>query len=231
MNAALDPAVDRFRALQQANSEEAELWRGHLWDFRNLYAFLSQIIPYQDSDLERLYTFLRYLASKLPRRSADPSYHFDDDVRLEYYRLQKISEGSISLQDGYARPLDGPEDVGSGFVHEDPVPLSRLIDVINERFGTDFNEADQLFFDQIVEAAMRVDSLQQAAQANALDKFQLVFRQVLESLFIERMDMNEDLFARFMNEPEFQEVVAKGLGQKAYERLSKTLSNFVKSMS
>ena len=24
----------------------------------------------------------------------------------------------------------------------------------NERFGTDFNQADQLFFDQIVEAAM-----------------------------------------------------------------------------
>jgi type I restriction enzyme R subunit len=227
MNAALDPAVDRFRALQQVNREEAELWRGRLWDFRNLYAFLSQIIPYQDSDLERLYTFLRYLASKLPRRSADATYHFDDDVRLEYYRLQKISEGSISLKDGYARPLDGPEDVGSGFVHEDPVSLSRLIDVINERFGTDFNEADQLFFDQIVEAAMRVDALQQAAQANAIEKFQLVFRQVWESLFIERMDMNEDLFARFMNEPEFQEVVAQGLGQKVYARLPKALLDLV----
>jgi len=35
--------------------------------------------------------------------------------------------------------------------------------------------------------------------------------------------MNEDLFARFMNEPEFQDVVAKGLGQKVYERLLKTL--------
>jgi type I restriction enzyme R subunit len=223
MNTTLDPAVDRFHALQQAVEEEAELWRGRLWAFRNLYAFLSQIIPYQDSDLERLYTFLRYLASKLPKRRSDSVYHFDDDVRLEYYRLQKISEGSISLKEGNAKPLDGPKEVGSGFVHEDSVLLSRLIDVINERFGTDFNEADQLFFDQIVEAAIRVDSLQQAAQANAIDKFQLVFRQVLESLFIERMDMNEDLFARFMNEPEFQEVVAEGLGQKVYERIPKPL--------
>jgi type I restriction enzyme, R subunit len=117
-----------------------------------------------------------------------------------------------------------PQQRATKFQHA----LSRLIDVINERFGTDFNEADQLLFDQIVEAAMRVDSLQQAAQANAIDKFQLVFRQVLESLFIERMDMNEDLFARFMNEPEFQEVIAKGLGQKAYERLSKTLFSFIR---
>jgi len=224
MNATLDPAVDRFRTLQKGETKKTELWRGQLLDFRNLYAFLSQIIPYQDSDLERLYTYLRHLASKLPKRSAGPAYHFDDEVQLEYYRLQKISEGSISLNDGYARPLDGPTEVGSGMLRETPMPLSRLIDVINERFGTDFNEADQLFFDQIVEAAMRVDELQQAAQANSIDKFQLLFRQVLESLIIERMEMNEDLFARFMNELDFQEVVADGLGQKVYERIPKNIA-------
>jgi len=32
-----------------------------------------------------------------------PSYQFDDQVRLQYYRLQKISEGSISLSDGQSR--------------------------------------------------------------------------------------------------------------------------------
>ena len=223
MNAVLDPAVDRFRGLQESNEDEAELWRGRLWAFRNLYAFLSQIIPYQDSDLERLYTFLRHLAPKLPRRGSGPAYQFDDEIRLEYYRLQKISEGSISLKEGTAKPLDGPREVGSGLVREEPVPLSRLIDVINERFGTEFNEADQLFFDQIVEAALRDGALQQAAQANPVDKFQLVFRQVLEALFIERMDMNEDIFARFMNDPEFQELIAKGLGQKVYERLLKLI--------
>lgn len=111
-------------------------------------------------------------------------------------------------------------------VRETPVPLSRLIDVINERFGTDFNEADQLFFDQIIEVATRVESLKQAAEANTLDKFQLVFRQVLESLFIERMEMNEELFARFMNEKDFQNVVAKWLGSQVYERFPKEINSF-----
>jgi type I restriction enzyme, R subunit len=96
--------------------------------------------------------------------------------------------------------------------------------VVNERFGTDFNEADQLFFDQIVEAAVRVDSLQQAAQANPIEKFQLVFGQVLESLFIERMDLNEELFARFMSDPEFQRIVARGLGERVYERLPRSVA-------
>jgi hypothetical protein len=42
------------------------------------------------------------------------------------------------------RSLDGPTEVGSGVLREQPVPLSQLIDVVNERFGTDFNQADQL---------------------------------------------------------------------------------------
>lgn len=231
MNAALDPAVDRFKALKLKNEEEAEVWRGKLQAFRNLYAFLSQVIPYQDSDLEQLYTYLRHLASKLPKRGTGPGYHFDDEVRLEYYRLQKISEGSISLKEGTQKPLDGPTEVGSALVREERVPLSRLIDVINERFGKDLNEADQLFFDQIVEEAVRVETLKQAAEANPIDKFQMVFRQVLQSLFIDRMDMNEELFANYMNEPEFREQVAEWLGQQVYHRLPKSVTYLQKKPS
>jgi len=219
MNAILDPAVDRFRSLMESDEDEAELWRGKLTAFRNLYSFLSQVIPYQDSDLEKRYTYLRHLASKLPRRRTGPQYSFDDDIRLEYYRLQKISEGSISLRDGKADPLDGPREVGSGLVREQPLPLSRLIDVINERFGTDFTDADQLFFDQIVEAALADEGLQQAARANPEEKFALVFNRVLESLFVERMEQNEDIFARFMSDKGFQQIVASWLVSEVYKKL------------
>ncbi len=221
MNAALDPAVSRFAARQndEEAEDEAELLRGKMQAFLNLYGFLSQVIPYQDSDLERLYVFLRHLVAKLPRRKTGPGYQFDDEVRLEYYRLQKISEGSISLKDGEARRLDGPTEVGSGIVHPQPVPLSQLIDVVNERFGTDFNQADQLFFDQIVEAAMADDGLRQAAAVNPGDKFELVFKNLLETLFVERMDQNEEIFVRYMNDMPFQKVVTAWMASEAYKRL------------
>jgi hypothetical protein len=140
-------------------------------------------------------------------------------VRLEYYRLQKISEGSISLLDGSARPLDGPTEVGSGLVRAQPVALSQLIDLINERFGTDFNQADQRFFDQIVEAAMADDDLRQAAVVNPGDKFELVFKSLLETLFVERMDQNEEIFVRYMNDLPFQKVVTTWRAAEAYQRL------------
>lgn len=218
MNAALDPAVSRFKTRKADNPDEAELWRRKLHAFQNLYGFLSQVIPYQDSDLERLYVFVRHLATKLPKREGGAGYQFDDEVKLEYYRLQKISEGSISLKDGHGRQLDGPTEVGTGLNREEAVPLSQLIDVVNERFGTDFNQADQLFFDQIVEAAMGDDSLRRAAAVNPGDKFELVFKNALESLFADRMDQNEDIFVRFMNDTAFQRVVTSWMADEAYRR-------------
>jgi type I restriction enzyme R subunit len=220
MNAALDPAVDRFRTLYTETPEEAEAWRKKLTAFRNLYSFLSQIIPYQDSDLERLYIFLRHLSPKLPRRKNEAQYDFDSEVQLEYYRLQKISEGSIDLRKGYSKPLDGPKSVGTGVVREAPVKLSQLIDTINSRFGTDFNQADQLFFDQIVEAATNSEELQQAAQVNSADKFSLLFNQMAESLFIERVDQNEAIYARYMNDRDFQKLVSDWLVSEVYQRLT-----------
>ena len=52
-----------------------------------------------------------------------------------------------------------------------------------------------------------------------MDKVQLVFRQVLESLFIERMELNEELFTDYMGKPEMQELVYKWLGSQIYDRL------------
>jgi type I restriction enzyme R subunit len=70
-------------------------------------------------------------------------------------------------------------------VRPQPVSLSQLIDVVNERFGTDFNQSDQLFFDQIGAAAVLDEGMRQAAAVNPEDKFELVFRNLLERLFVE----------------------------------------------
>lgn len=123
------------------------------------------------------------------------------------------------MKEGYAKPLDGPREFGSGMMREEHVSLSCLIDIINERFGGELDEADQLFFDQITEAASMNESLRKAAEVNSLDKLQLVFQQVLESLFIERMELNEELFTDYMDRPEMQELASKSLGSQVYDRL------------
>lgn len=97
--------------------------------------------------------------------------------------------------------------------------MARLIEMLNERFATDFNQADQLFFDQITEIAVEDERLHQAAKVNPAERFSLVFSNLLETLMLERMDQNEAIVARFMNDPEFQRSVASHLATEVFERL------------
>ena len=96
---------------------------------------------------------------------------------------------------------------------------SRLIDIVNERFGTVFKPADQLFFDQIREEAVADTHIQQAAMVNSLENFKYVFDKALEGKFIDRMDQNQEIFARYMNDPAFAKVVAEFLRKQVYEQI------------
>lgn len=220
MNGILDKAVERFKEWED---QEQEDFKSLLVSFRNMYGFLSQVIPYQDSDLEKLYTYLRFLLTKLPRRASGPGYHMEDEVELEYYRLQKISEGQIDLHGGEVHPLKGPGDVGTGRGGDEEILLSELVELLNERFGTDFTQADQLFFDQIQQEAVQDESLQQAAKANTVDDFRYVFEKAFEGLVIDRMEGNEDIFSKLMSDPEFRTIASEHILHKVYENLTKTL--------
>lgn len=217
MNGVLDQAVQRFRALTPEAQDER---KAELVNFRNLYGFLSQVIPYQDSDLEQLYTYLRFLLTKLPRPDGRSPLHVEDEVELEFYRLQKIGEGRIDLNQGEARALKGPGDVGTG-QPEQMVRLSELIDLLNERFGTDFTQADQLFFDQIQEQAVESEALRKAAASNSKDDFRSVFERAFEGLVIDRMDGNEEIFGRLMADGDFRRLAVEHLLNRVYGELRK----------
>ena len=215
MNAVLDVVVERFR---QRDEEEREEFRGLLTAFRNLYAFLSQIIPYQDSDLEKLYTFCRNLITKLPPPDDGGQFVLEDEVSLRYYRLQQMTDGSIDLDAGEAYPLKGPTDLGTSAVADQPVALSSLVEKLNERFGTDFTEADQLFFDQIRVSAEASEAITEAAQANNLSDFTAYMERVLDELFIERMEGNEEIFARVMSDRQFRSAASEHLAFEIFEK-------------
>lgn len=116
-------------------------------------------------------------------------------------------------------PVEGPTAVGTGKAKDTQVELSRLIDAINERFGTDFTLADELFFHQLREEAIADEELRQAATANSLDNFRYVFVKALEGLFIDRMEQNEELFAKYMNDPDFRKIVSEHLLKQVYEQI------------
>ena len=216
LNAILDAVVQRF---QDRAEDEQEEFRGQLTAYRNLYAFLSQIIPYQDTDLERLYAFVRNLLAKLPPPGDGQTFVLDDEVALRFFRLQQMSDGSIDLLEGDPDPLKGPTDVGTARAKEQEETLSSLIERLNERFGTDFTKADQLFFDQIRASAEHNENIAEAARANSLRDFAAYLGRMLDDLFIARMEGNEEIFSRVMTDTEFRSAAHEHLAEEIFHRV------------
>ncbi|MCP3105477.1 DEAD/DEAH box helicase family protein [Myxococcus sp. K15C18031901] len=216
MNRHLNPGVDRFKALDEVPREE---FKNRLGAFVRLYAFLSQVMPFTDPDLEKLYTFTRFLETKLPQDPKKDPLQLDGDVALKYYRLDKLSEGFIVLRVAEPCVVYGASEVGTKKAKDDEAQLSEIIEVLNERFGTEFNQVDQILFDQFVAAAKLDDEVVQRAKANPLDNFALAMKGKVEGLMVDCMDQNQEIVTRYLNDPQFQDLAFRLIVRRIYDEI------------
>ena len=207
LEAALQPARDRFAAL---DPDDQDTFRDRLTAYVRLYTFLSQIIPYADCDLERLYSFGRMLLPRLHTPDDPEPIDLGGDVELEYYRIQKVSAGAISLNDSDAT-VTGPTAVGTSTAEDDAEPLSEIIDRLNHLFGTDFDESERLLLQSVHNDAMQDDDMLVIARANDFDKFFLAQRPRLREIMLERLADNEAFVNRCLGEKDFGEIVEAGV--------------------
>ena len=213
MEAQLQPARDRFAGLDE---EGQTRFRDRLTAFVSLHAFLSQLIPYADGELERLSAFGHALLPHLKPAGEGTQVHIGEDVDLEYYRLQRVSSGAIHLSDGEAAYVTSPTEVGTGDPEEEKVPLSEIIERLTDRFGTDFTNEDRLFFEQVTAHAVNHEAVRRMALVNPLEKFMLGIRPEIRKLMMERMVGNDALVTRYLDDADFREIVATGLAEAIY---------------
>ncbi|MET0119259.1 MAG: DEAD/DEAH box helicase family protein [Sedimenticola sp.] len=232
LNKWIDPAVARYKQEFRDNTapvgeekytEEGEDFKSSLQSFVRLYSFLSQIIDWQDVELEKHYSYGRYLLTKLPYRSSSGMLDLDDDVELTSYRNDKTFEGSAALGVGETKTVYGATDVGTGSVPEEhKSPLSAIIQVINERFGTDFTDEDRLLFDQISGDMAQDEKLAEQARAGSKDKFKVVFEPKLVEAFVSRHGRNEKIVNEFMSNHDVRSLIVAALLDEVYGRVTNT---------
>jgi type I restriction enzyme R subunit len=213
----LQPAVDRFKAM--TDEPKRSDFREKLNGYVNIYSFMSQIMPYGDPALEMLYSFGRFLLPHLPLDRDTERVKLGDEVGLQYYRLQRIYSGEIALREGDPVGVKSPTNVGTGKAKDEKVPLSEIIQVLNERFGTNFTDEDRFFFEQIREKATANEQVVKLRRANPFDKFQLGLRQLLEDLMVQRMADNDKIVTRYMDDKEFGDAAFTVLSKAIYESI------------
>lgn len=219
---ALDNAVGLNRAeqaLKDAGEEldRLELFRKDLQSFIRLYEFLSQIVPYEDTALEQLCVFARnlYPLLRIDRLQEDIDI---GELQLTHYRLDKTAERDLRLSehDGDSTLKPGSE-VGSG-VAQDPEKkrLSEIIEALNELFGAEIHDDDQLHFAQgIVQRFAREEDVQAQVEIHTVDQLmdgKLPAR--IKDYLLDYMQDNEKLSL---------EILSDEKKQKAFTRLILTM--------
>lgn len=217
MYAYIDPAVDRFK---QVDEEPQDEFKKGMTAYVRLYSFLSQIMPFQDVELEKLYSFGRFLLNKLPKSDYTERLKLDNEVALEYYRLQKIGEGDLVLQVQGEHSLDPTKEAGISRPKDERDRLSNIINVLNDKYGTEFTDADKLYFEQLEQALYENEDLKTRAQNNPIENFKYAFEEVFIQTLIDRMDANQEIFDKIMENNEFKTDVKNWLTKKIFNRFN-----------
>ncbi len=204
IHAALGPAIDRFWHLGE---DERDRFRDALGRFVRTYAFLSQIVSFADTALERDYLFARAL-QPLIKGDAGDAVELGAMVELTHLRQQQRFSGSVSLagDDGEVRTVYS----GTGPLHEpDPEFLSAIIERLNAQHGTDFTDADRLVFDAAASDLVNDQDVQLTATNNSAENFAVVFPKMFEEALLSRTDRNEKVVFKYLDDRELAADVAK----------------------
>ena len=217
LNVATDPAIDRYLALEDDAQDE---FRSALTSYVRAYAFLGQIIPWADTDLEALYYYGKYLVTRLPAPDTGGSIDLDGSVVLTHLRTDlKAEQENLSLagEAGDQEPLEVLVGEGRGKQYEEPLePLSALIETLNERFGMDLDEADRVWFEQQKTHMQNDTNVRTVALHNDFEQFKVWLAPKIQGAIIDRQDANLELFQTYFNKPNFAELMTQWLTETLY---------------
>lgn len=177
LGGALSAPVDRFHhaltAAEQAQDKERlnELaqFRSDLDNYCKAYAFLSQIVDYEDTTMEKRYLFYRALGQYLHMEGTGVEINLDGVV-LTHHKLTKQDGTNLNLAGGTPTPLTPMTMVGSAELHDPKnAHWNQIIEAINELFaGTSLTEADRIAqFDLVLRKTKENTKLVDSAKANS----------------------------------------------------------------
>ena len=213
LNAAIAPVADRLlkhykaaqndKAAAEANKDEAaaqaakdamavlQLFKADMGAYNRLYAFLSQIFDYGNTDIEKRFIFYKRLIPLLDfgreRDMVDLS-----KVVLTHHTLKDKGRQGLNLNQGETPKLLPMGDAGSGSVQEkEKGYLEEIIQKVNGLFEGELSDNDQLVYVNGVLKGKLLENetlIQQAANnskeqfANSPDLSQALMHAIMDAL-------------------------------------------------
>ena len=197
--------------------------------FVRTYGFLGAILPYGNSEWEKLCIFLNLLLPKLPSPiEEDLSAGILEAIDLDSYRAEAKVQLSIVLDDADAEIDPVPTDGVGGKREPELDLLSSILSAFNDLFGNiDWKDADNVR-QQIarIPAMVSKDQTYRNAMRNA-DKQEARTEsdRVLQAAIFSIMADNMELFKQFNDNPAFKKWLSDMVFNTTYNKEGKPLED------
>jgi type I restriction enzyme R subunit len=205
LHSLLDKSTDVFR--NNLEEEERVDFRAKVKLYVQLYIFLSQVLPFENPYLERLFIFLNHLQNKLGNNtSTDLAQGILDNIDMDSYRLQLESSNSISLEQGDdLKPMS--TDVGASGDEPEIDNLSNILQTFNDRYGTEFEDSDKVrqmaenIAKDVAKSAELINSIKYSDDQNA----RITSDKIVGDELLKHITNNFDLYKLYSDNDEFRE--------------------------
>lgn len=228
LKAAADRCKQRYLAAMddgdKAAVEELEMFRKDVGSFIRLYDFLSQIINYGDTDLEKRSLYLRLLRKRLHKPDATDFIDLTE-VELRAIKHTRLGEQTLDLASGDTIALKPVTATGSGQAR-DPrlVRLEEVLTKINDLFADeDFTPGQQQSWVQsLVTVLEEDDTVQEQAAANGSKQFveSPDLAEAVTEAVLGTQESHNKMVDKFFGDDAFKTKLVKLLGELVHEDLN-----------
>ncbi|MER7696679.1 MULTISPECIES: DEAD/DEAH box helicase family protein [unclassified Streptomyces] len=213
----LQPALDRFNALDRAEPETAAAFRRALGSYTKAYGWLSHVIGFENLELERLYQYGRFLLRRLPApvRSAGAD---TGTAAPSHLRIARTGAPELRLEAAGAQVLPGLTAETAGAVADaEEMSLAEVIRSVNDAYGTGLSAADQVLLGRLVVAVSEDPELRAIALHQDSDVFGGELEKDLDRIVIDQAASHDALLVRYFDDADVNRVFKQVATEQAYQ--------------
>jgi len=206
-------AENSFKAAKK-EKDSLEIFKKDLGTFVRFYEFMSQIVDYDDTGLEKLSLYARNLAPLLREQLVDEDDIDLNHVSLSHYRLTKIRQQDLLLnEDPAPYGLKPGEGMGTAKARDPKEEfLSQIIARLNELFVTDhLTENDLVNYAYTVRDKVKENQTVMKQLANNSDEQALLgdFPKAVDDAILDSSDAHENQKLQLLSDPKKAAAFAK----------------------
>lgn len=212
------PITDKYLDLDEKQRYE---YKGLIKNFNKWYSYICQIIRMYDREIQEEFNFTYYLEKLLPEVRDDKQVDLTNKLKLEFYKLEKVFDGSITLT-GDDGTIKNPKTVKpQEKKEEEEESLDTIIEKINDRFKGKFDETDKVIVEKLFEECKKDRKMKTYARSSSEEAFKTTFfPKVFEEILHRYYNQSKESFIKIFTNEEFYKSIMEEIAKETFREFN-----------